>query len=143
MMGIFPWKKKNSIEGQPVDGIVQGGEKTVLSLREKVWKFEIHPKEILTYIRNRPRKVFSITIAIVFVVGSFIYLRTSASESYFYATSCLGGWEHPEHSPAIYQANLILEEVYLLPLLQNLLFLELHYLDFRNEADQLDNTEAL
>lgn len=97
-MGIFPWKKKNSIEGQPVDGIVQGGEKTVLSLREKVWKFEIHPKEILTYIRNRPRKVFSITIAIVFVIGSFIYLRTSASESYFYATSCLGGWEHPEHA---------------------------------------------
>lgn len=97
MMGIFPWKKKNSIEGQPVDGIVQGGEKTVLSLREKVWKFEISPRILIGYLqKNKTFVLFGILL--LFIVGIVLFSnRGNASVVNFYPTKCLGGWEHVEN----------------------------------------------
>jgi hypothetical protein len=98
MMGIFGWKKKNTNEGQPVDGIVQGGEKTVLSLREKVWKFEVNPKILKEYWQKN-KLLVSAVLSIAFVVCITVFsTRGNASVVNFYPTKCLGGWEHIENA---------------------------------------------
>jgi hypothetical protein len=109
MMGIFRWKKKNSTEGQPVDGIVQTGEQTVLSLREKVWKFEVNPKTLKDYWQKN-KVLVSAILSVIFVVCITVFsTRGNASVVNFYPTKCLGGWEHIENatgSPDVKEGSL-------------------------------------
>ena len=95
-MRFFFWKKNSTDEIQSVDGIFRTGKNAILSLREKVWKFEIYPSAIISYIKSHPHGVFVSICLVIIAVAGLIRMSTSAAESYFYPTSCLGGWSNPE-----------------------------------------------
>ena len=99
-MNFFRRRDVQHDTDQPsIDGIVpskKGG--TFLSLREKVWKLEIYPAAIISYVRRHPKGVItSLTLATLIVIG-LVRMSVQATESYFYPSSCLGGWEHPERA---------------------------------------------
>jgi hypothetical protein len=94
----FPWRKKTTPEGQPVDGIVPNSKKLILSLREKVWKLEISPARIREFWQ-RHRVLASSLVVVLFVVIAGLFSQSGkAGVANFYATQCLGGWENPSNA---------------------------------------------
>lgn len=61
-----------------------------MSLREKVWKLEIYPAAVISFIRRHPKGfITAITLSALIVVG-LVRMSVRATESYFYPSSCLG-----------------------------------------------------
>lgn len=75
--------KKNKIENQ-----------NILYLRPKVWKFEIDPQNIISFLSFHKGPIWIFSVLFFIIILSTSSFKIVASVQNFYSSSCLGGWSN-------------------------------------------------
>jgi len=96
-------------EGAPSDNKIQNyvpsdAETKIESAffaRPLVSEFPIGPQTIGLFLHKHKKKITILPTLLFILIGSIIFLRTHASSSNFYATTCTGSWQHPENATGV------------------------------------------